>query len=192
MHRARDSRGRFLARAKSSIFTSPSTSRERQETFSSSPTHTPSPRVSGIQEAVVDSPTPSIEFELGRDPFLPSLGGPIIIEEVELPEEEEGGISPRFPFVEEPEDFEVFRGTIMTEERVNGLGRGRGGGGGNNGEGRGNIGGNTDRDNSFGFPIVDEDSRVTMRNISPSVLPNFHGIRNEDPETFLFESEVVC
>ena len=85
MHRARDSRGRFLARAKSSIFTSPSTSRDRQETSSSSPTHTPSPRVSGIQEAV-DSPTPSIESELGRDPFLPSTGGQIVIEEVESPE----------------------------------------------------------------------------------------------------------
>jgi len=192
MHRARDSRGRFLARAKSSIFTSPSTSRERQET-SSSPTHTPSPRVSGIPEAVVDSPSPSIESELGRDPFLLSSGGPIIIEEVETPEEEEGGISPRSPFVEEPEDLETFRGTIMTEERTNGLGRGgRGGGRGNNGGGRGNIGGNAEGDNSFGFPIVDEESRATMKNISSSVLPNFHGERNEDPETFLFEFEVVC
>jgi hypothetical protein len=64
MHRARDSRGRFLARAKSSIFTTPSTSRNRQETPPSSPTHTPSSRIPGIQEAVVDSPTPSIESEL--------------------------------------------------------------------------------------------------------------------------------
>ncbi len=31
-----------------------------------------------------------------------------------------------------------------------------------------------------------------MKNISPYVLPNFHGLRNEDPETFLFEFEVVC
>ena len=31
-----------------------------------------------------------------------------------------------------------------------------------------------------------------MKNISPSVLPNFHGLRNEDPETFLFEFEVLC
>ena len=192
MHRARDSRRRFLARAKSSIFTSPSTSRDRQETSSSSPTHTPSPRVPGIQEAIVDSPTPSIESELGRDPFLPSTGGQIVIEEVESPEEEEGGIPPRSALIEEPEDSEVSRETIMTEERVNGLDRRRGGGGGNNGEGRGNIGGNTDGDNSFGFPIVDEDSRATMKNISPSVLPNFHGIRNEDPETFLFEFEVMC
>ena len=83
----------------------------------------------------------------------------------------------------------------MVEERETGLGGGRGrgrGGGGNNGGGRGNIGGNRDGDNSFGFPIVDDDSQVTMKNISPSVLPNFHGLRNEDPETFLFEFKVLC
>ena len=31
-----------------------------------------------------------------------------------------------------------------------------------------------------------------MKNIPPSVLPNFHGLKNEDPETFLFEFEVLC
>ena len=158
MHRARDSRGRFLARAKSSIFTTPSTSRDRQETSPSSPTHTPSPRIPGIQEAVVDSPTPSIESELERDPFLPSTRGQIVIEEVESPEEE-GEVPSRSPLVEEPEDSEVSEEIIMTEEVVNGFGIGRGrGGGGNNGGGRGNNGGNRDGDNSFGFPIVDEDS----------------------------------
>ena len=134
MHRARNSRRRFLARAKSSIFTNPSTSRDRQETSPSSPTHTPSPRIPGIQEAIAESPTPSIESELERDPFLPSTGK-IVIEEVESPEEEEGGIPPRSPLIEELEDSKVSRETIMTEERVNRFGRGRGGGGGNNGEG---------------------------------------------------------
>ena len=192
MHRARDSRGRFLARAKSSIFTTPSTSRNRQETPPSSPTYTPSHRIPGIQEAGVDSPTPSIESELERDPFLPSAERQIVIEEVES-SEEEGEIPSHTPLVEEPEDFEVSGETTMTEEGATGFGRGRGrGGGGNNGGGRGNIGGNRDGDNSFGFPIVDEDSRATMKNISPSILPNFHGFRNEDPETFLFEFEVVC
>ena len=192
MHRARDSRGRFLARAKSSIFTTPSTSRNRQETPPSSPTYTPSPRIPGIQEAVVDSPTPSIEYGLGRDPFLPSTRRQILIEEVESPEDEEGEIPPHSPLVEEPEDSEVSGEITMTKEGANGFGRGRGrGGGGNNGGGRGNIGGNMDGDNSFGFTIVDEDSRATMKNISPSVLPNFHGLRNEDFETFLFEFEVV-
>lgn len=82
----------------------------------------------------------------------------------------------------------------MTEEVVNGFGggRGRGRGGGKNGGSRGNNEGNRDGDKSFGFPIVDEESRTTMKNISPSVLPNFYGLRSEDPETFLFEFEVVC
>lgn len=39
---------------------------------------------------------------------------------------------------------------------------------------------------------MDEDITVTLKNISPSILPNFHGLRNEDPETFLFEFEVLC
>ena len=178
------------------IFTTPTTSRSRQETPPSSPTHTPSLRIPGIQEAVVelgDSPKPSTESELRTHPFFTSTRKHIVIEEVESPEEEEGEIPPRSPLVEEPEEPEVTEETIMTEE-VNrfGRGRGRGGGGGNNGGGRGNNGGNRDGDSSFGFPIVDEDSRATMKNISPSVLPNFHGLRNEDPETFLFEFEVVC
>ena len=83
----------------------------------------------------------------------------------------------------------------MTEEVVNRLGggrRGRGRGGRNNGGGRGNNGENRDGDNSFGFPIVDEESHTTMKNISPSVLPNLYGLRSEDLETFLFEFEVVC
>ena len=163
MHRARDSRGRFLARAKSSIFTTPSTSRNRQETPPSSPTYTPSPRIPGIQETVVelgDSSSPSIESELGKYPLFSSTGRHIVIEEVESSEEEEGEIPPRSPLVEEPEDSEISEKTTMTEEGVNGFGRGRGrgGGGGNNGGGRGNNGGNRDGDNSFGFPIVDEDS----------------------------------
>ena len=40
---------------------------------------------------------------------------------------------------------------------------------------------------SFGFPIVDEETNATMKNILPSVLPNFYGLKSEDPETFLFE-----
>jgi len=31
-----------------------------------------------------------------------------------------------------------------------------------------------------------------MKNISPSILPNFHGIRSEYLETFLFEFEILC
>ena len=85
----------------------------------------------------------------------------------------------------------------MTEEVVDGFGgggrgRGRGNNGGNNGRGRGNNGGNMEGDNSFGFPIADEETHTTMKNISPSVLPNFYGLKSEDTETFLFEFEVLC
>ena len=67
--------------------------------------------------------------------------------------------------------------------------------------GRGNAGGgrrgeenrrNREIYNSFGFPIIDGDKNATMKNISPSVLPNFHGLKSEDPKTFLFEFEVLC
>ena len=83
--------------------------------------------------------------------------------------------------------------TIMEEEGEDGeftlFGRGgRGRGRGNNGGFRGNR----EIDNSFGFPIVDEETNATMKNISPSVLPNFHGLKSEDPKTFLFEFEVLC
>ena len=138
MHRERDSRGRFIARAKSSIFTTPSTPRYRKDTPPTSPTHTPSLRIPGIQEAVVelgDSPTLSTEFELGKDPFFTSTGKHIVFKEVESPEEEEGEIPPHSPLVEELEDSKISEEAIMTEEVVNrfGGGRGRGRGGGNNG-----------------------------------------------------------
>lgn len=31
-----------------------------------------------------------------------------------------------------------------------------------------------------------------MKNVTPSILPNFHELRSEDLETFLFEFEVFC
>ena len=37
-----------------------------------------------------------------------------------------------------------------------------------------------------------EETHTTMKNISPSILLNFYGLRSEDPETFLFEFEVLC
>lgn len=72
----------------------------------------------------------------------------------------------------------------------NRIGGGRGGGGGgdrNRGGGRG-----TWNQDSFLFPIFDEDTILTMKNISPSILPNFHGKESEYPETFLFKLEVLC
>ena len=31
-----------------------------------------------------------------------------------------------------------------------------------------------------------------MKNIPPSILPNFHGLASEDPDAFLFEFDVLC
>jgi len=39
---------------------------------------------------------------------------------------------------------------------------------------------------------LDKETNATMKNISPSVLPNFYGLKSEYPGTFLFEFEVLC
>ena len=31
-----------------------------------------------------------------------------------------------------------------------------------------------------------------MQCVPPSILPNFHGLENEDPDVFLFQFEVLC
>lgn len=59
-----------------------------------------------------------------------------------------------------------------------------GGRGGNIGGGRGGGRGREVRrgyPKTFGFPILDEDTIAIIKNISPSILPNFHEIRSEDP-----------
>ena len=35
------------------------------------------------------------------------------------------------------------------------------------------------------------DNSVPMKNILPSFLPSFHGMRTKDPKTFLFEFEIL-
>ena len=71
--------------------------------------------------------------------------------------------------------------------RIGGGGRGRGRGR-DGGRGRGEAKGDRGEDiidpYLIGFPTFDEDTTATMKNISPSILPNFHGLRSEDPETF--------
>ena len=46
------------------------------------------------------------------------------------------------------------------------------------------------------FPILDTSSilgeEVKMKNIPPSVLPNFYGMASEDPNSFLFEFDILC
>ena len=45
---------------------------------------------------------------------------------------------------------------------------------------------------TFGFPILDTMQDVTMKNIPPSSLPTFYGKSNEDPDTFMFEFDILC
>ena len=42
------------------------------------------------------------------------------------------------------------------------------------------------------FPILDTMYDVTMKNIPPSSLPTFYGKVNEDPNTFLFDFNILC
>lgn len=45
---------------------------------------------------------------------------------------------------------------------------------------------------TFEFPIKDLGGVTQMHIIPPSSLPNFHGLTNEDPNTLLFEFEILC
>ena len=54
------------------------------------------------------------------------------------------------------------------------------------------YGDDDNEEDPLGFPIQDIDGSVHMKNIPPSFLPKFHGLRSEDPETFLFEFEIMC
>jgi hypothetical protein len=54
-----------------------------------------------------------------------------------------------------------------------------------------NVNGN-DKVSTFEFPIGDIPGQALMKNIPLSTLPNFHGLESEDPNTFLFEFNVLC
>ena len=45
---------------------------------------------------------------------------------------------------------------------------------------------------TFLFPILDTTLNVNMKNIPLSTLPTFYGKNNEDPDTFLFEFDILC
>ena len=53
-----------------------------------------------------------------------------------------------------------------------------------------------DQEATFKFPILDTSiilgEDVKMKNIPPSVLPNFYGLTSEDPDSFLFEFDILC
>jgi hypothetical protein len=45
---------------------------------------------------------------------------------------------------------------------------------------------------AFEFPILDTTLNVNMKNIPLSALPTFYGKNSEDPDTFLFEFDILC
>ena len=168
MRRERDSRGRFIARGKSSIPTTPPTPpRLRRYTPPSQayiPRHGPLEVLwSEIQSR--GSPTSSTEAILEEEnlgsptegvAFFTSIGEHILVEELIITSGEEE-LEPLFhiPLIEEPEEekltlqvesYTYYEETIMEKEGEDGEfslfggegGRGRGRG--NNGEGRGNNG----------------------------------------------------
>jgi hypothetical protein len=45
---------------------------------------------------------------------------------------------------------------------------------------------------TFGFLILDTTPNVNMKNIPLSALPTFYGKKSEDPDTFLFEFDILC
>ena len=165
MHRERDSRGRFISsRGRSLISRTPLVSSRSRASTPSTQTHIPSSPDPGLLEDLrstipLEKPSTSstelaIEKNLktpGRDINLSTSTG-----ESTMAKEGGGG---------------VFNG----EHTLFGGGRGRGRGEGGRGEGgRGADGGRGRIGSSFGFPIIDEETNTTMKNISPSVLPNFY------------------
>jgi len=42
------------------------------------------------------------------------------------------------------------------------------------------------------FPIGDIGTGTPTKPIPLTALPNFHGLTSEDPDTFLFEFDIVC
>lgn len=53
-----------------------------------------------------------------------------------------------------------------------------------------------EEESTFKFPIHEpednHDEEIKMKSIPPSVLPNFYGMASEDPDSFLFEFDIVC
>lgn len=53
-----------------------------------------------------------------------------------------------------------------------------------------------EEESTFKFPIHERednhDEEIKMKNIPPYLLPNFYGMASEDPDSFLFEFDIVC
>ena len=52
---------------------------------------------------------------------------------------------------------------------------------------------NQDRSEAtFGFPNLDKKMGITLKNIPPSIFPQFHGIPTKDCDAFLFKFDILC
>jgi hypothetical protein len=76
----------------------------------------------------------------------------------------------------ETSSFSYFSLFTMVDEREEGRVEGR----------------NEEEKEMFEFPILETWEQVRMKNINPTTLPHFHGMITKDPNTFLFEFEVLC
>ena len=45
---------------------------------------------------------------------------------------------------------------------------------------------------TFPFPLLSLVTNANLKNIPPTALPNFYGLTTEDPDTFLFEFDILC
>ena len=45
---------------------------------------------------------------------------------------------------------------------------------------------------TFEFPIRDPRGVAQIQYVPRSILPNFHGLENGDPDEFLFQLEILC
>jgi hypothetical protein len=45
---------------------------------------------------------------------------------------------------------------------------------------------------TFWFPILEITRYVSMKSIPLSSLPHFHGMSTKDPDSFLFEFDILC
>jgi len=129
----------------------------------------------GMLEPVADSPAEEIPEVLG-DNFTPN--------QIDNPSGSDWDTTPRASVIR------IFRGMANEERRRRGLF------GDNEPEGPrendGNVNDDAKQEVTFGFPIFDSTVDVTMKNIPPSALPHFHSMSTEDPDSFLFEFDILC
>ena len=126
-------------------------------------------------ELVVDIPAEYILEELGEN-FTPN--------QIDEPSESDWDTTPKASTIK------FFRGMADEEWRRRGLFRDdepKGGG-----ENNDNVNDNVEQEVTFKFPIFDSTIDVTMKKLPPSNLPHFHGMSTENPDSFLFEFDILC